>query len=493
MKVLITNPPGFRDEGKKEFFIKGGSRWSFKTAPGLEYCPYPFFIGYAASLLKSKTTHKIKAIDGVVEMLTPSQFLKKVVSEKPHLYITEIPTITFKEDMELVKKIKELSNAEIALAGHHVTVYAREILTDFNFVDYVLLGEYEFTLKELVEGRHPSSIPGLACRENSIVKVNDRRPLVDLDELPWPDREDLPALKYRDFCYKEPHAIMISSRGCPMNCIFCIERHIVYKSPVYRTRDPKDVVDEMEYLKKDFGVRQVYFDDQSLTVNRKHVEEICDEIIRRRLKITWTCMGDAFGTTYDTLKKMRRAGCAGMKLGLESAGPKVLKLIKKPIDVNRVKEIVAYLKRLNMLSHLTVIIGLPGQDEIDIRKTLKFVEEADPDGLQYSIATPFPGTPFYEQVKSAGYLISDDWSKYNGRGDVVISYPNFSADTIKGLYNELSKNGRGLGWGGRKRLKRKILNAIVHPLQGYRDIKRFVSILGLKQFFLSIVKILWKE
>ena len=488
MKVLITNPPGFRDEKKREFFIKGGSRWSFKTTPGLEYCPYPFFIGYTTSLLKSKTTHQIKAIDGVVEMLTPSQFIEKVRSEKPDLYITEIPTITFKEDMELLRKIKEFCKTEIALAGPHATVYAGEILKDFNFIDYVLLGEYEFTAKELAEGKNPKDISGLACRENSIVTVNDRRSLVGLDELPWPDREDLPALRYRDFCYLKPHAIMMSSRGCPMNCIFCIERHVIYKSPLYRTRDPKDVVDEMEYLKKDFGVRQIYFDDQSLTLNREHVQGICDEIMRRRLRITWTCMGDAFGTTYDTLKKMHRAGCVGMKLGLESVSPKVLKLIKKPIDVNMVKEIVTYLKRLNMLSHLTVIIGLPGQDKRDIRETLKFVEEVDPDSLQYSVATPFPGTPFYEQVKSAGYLISDDWAKYNGRGDVVISYPALSAETIKGVYNELSKNGRGLGWGGRSRIKRKILKAIIRPLQGYRDIKRFVSILGLKQFFLK----LWK-
>lgn len=488
MKVLVTNPPGFRDEEKKDFFIKGGSRWSFKTRPSLEYCPYPFFVGYTTSLLKSKTTHKIKAIDGVIEMMTPSQFLKKVQSEKPDLYITEIPTITFKEDVEFLKKIKELCRVEIALAGPHATVYAKEILAESDFIDYVLLGEYEFTAKELVEGKSLSDISGLAYRENSTVRINDRRPLVDLDELPWPDREDLPFLRYRDFCYLRPHAIMISSRGCPMNCIFCIERHVIYKSPSYRMRNPQDVVNEMEYLKKDFGVRQIYFDDQSLTINRGHVEGICDEIMRRGLKITWTCMGDAFSISYDSLKKMHRAGCVGMKLGLESVNPTVLKFIKKPLEVNRVEEAVKYLKRLNMLSHLTVIIGLPGQDPSDVTETLKFVEKVDPDSLQYSIATPFPGTPFYEEAKRSGYLISEDWSKYNGRGDVVISYPNFPAGEIKRLYSEFSQQGRGLGWGGKVRRRRKIIGALIHPLRGYREIKRFISVLGLRQFFLK----LWK-
>ena len=140
-----------------------------------------------------------------------------------------------------------------------------------------------------------------------------------------------------------------------------------------------------------------------------------------------------------------------------------------------------------------MIIGLPDQDVRDIRETMRFVEEVDPDSLQYSIATPFPGTPFYEEVKRAGYLINDDWSGYDGRSKSAISYPALSAETIEDLYRDLSQNGRGLGWGGKKRLKRKILASALNPLQGYRDLKRLICTLGLRQFFSSLAKILFRK
>ena len=196
-------------------------------------------------------------------------------------------------------------------------------MRDKSFIDYVLLGEYEFTTKELIEktiqGQSLKDIKGIGFRQGDEIIINKRRPLIeDLNSLPFPDRSDFPSGRYHDFAFYSPCISIVASRGCPSACSFCTERHIIYNSPRYRKRNPICVVDEMKQCIDEFKAKQFYFDDMSLTVDRGYVQAICDEMMNRGIKVPWTCMGDAMFIDYETLVKMKKAGCIGMKFGVES-------------------------------------------------------------------------------------------------------------------------------------------------------------------------------
>ncbi|WXG42742.1 MAG: radical SAM protein [Promethearchaeati archaeon SRVP18_Atabeyarchaeia-1] len=448
-KVLVANLPGLVEERTGHFrhYVKAGSRWPFTAGFGREigYLPYPFFLGYTSALLKRDSEAEVKGIDGVVEHMTDKEFLAKLKQESPDLVIAEVPILTMTDDLELLKKIKEELGAKIVVCGPQTTSMAREILTNSQHIDYVMLGEYELTALELVDrlvrksSNDARTIKGLAWRDNGKIILNERRPLLkDLDFLPFPDREDFPGDKYRDFAFLMPCIQMYSSRGCPFRCIFCAERQVFYAEPTYRMRNPGKVVDEMELVIERFKARQIYFDDMTFTVRGEHATGICREIIRRKLEIPWTCMGDAMASTFGELEIMKKAGCIGMKFGVESAVPEILKNIGKPLDLAKVRQVVEWLRRLGIRSHATYCIGLPGETLETINQTLKFASSLGSDSCQISMATPYPGTPFFELCKKEGYLTTTDFSKYDGTQNAVIAYPNLSADAIKKSY-ELAK------------------------------------------------------
>jgi len=470
MKIVIANMPGVKvlEGGEVQHFVKAGSRWpqTVGYSKSVDYYPYPFWLGYTSALLKRDASANVKSIDGVVMDMTSLEFIEFIKKEKPDLVITELATLTIKDDLEFLKELKQITNSLIAVCGAFVTVNTQNILEENPHIDFVLIGEYELTAKELVEHLinkgELSEVLGLAYREKGEIKINERRPLIsDLDSLPYPDREDFPPNMYPDFTLYSPCINLISSRGCPYKCIFCVERHVMYASPKYRVRDPKKVVDEMEMCIEKYGAKQFYFDDQSFVVNKKHVIKICNEIIERGLDIPWTCMGDAIGIDHETLKKMKEAGCIGMKFGVESANPQILKNIGKPLKLEEAKQVANWCKELGIRSHATFCIGLPGDNRETIMNSLKFVDELNCTTAQIARAIPYPGTPFFEWAKGKGYLITYDWSKYDGTSNAIVSYPELSNAELDELYEEFSKKVN------RKKLKTYVLS----PMQSFSIMK----------------------
>lgn len=448
MKVLAANMAGVKieEDGQTKHFVKAGSRWPMTIARSKSagYYPYPFWLGYTLALLKRDTQAKVRGIDGVARDLTSEELFSHIERENPDLLITELATLTIGDDLLFLDKVKQLIGAQIAICGGFVTAFPERVMHGYPSIDYIFLGEYELTaqalVNHLIREMKLDDILGLVYRDNGKVKINGRRPLIsNLDILPFPDRDDFPPEKYSDFSLNFPCIQMISSRGCPFGCIFCVERHVMYASPIYRRRSAKSVVDEMELCIKRYGARQIYFDDQSFTVNKKHVLEICDEILERNLDIPWTCMGDAMCTDYEMLKKMRKAGCIGMKFGVESSSPEILKAIRKPIRLEKVKRVVEWCKRLGIRSHATFCIGLPGETMVTLRNSMIFAKELKSDTIQIAMAVPYPGTPFFEWAEQNNYLITEDWCKYDGTQHSVLSYPELSNTDIELMYQEFSK------------------------------------------------------
>lgn len=335
--------------------------------------------------------------------------------------------------MELLARIKNEVGCKIAVCGPHATALSKEILLNNEHVDFVLNGEYEFTTLELVKKldkeKNYGRIKGLTFRKGRKVIKNPPRPLIkNLDILPWPARHLLPMGKYNEGFAEYPNQQMISSRGCPFHCIFCVYPQVFYNHTI-RLRSAVDVVDEMEFLLDKYKPKEIYFDDDSFTIIPKHVTNICNEIIKRGLDIQWSCMGHA-NLSYDLLKLMVRSGCVGIKFGVESGSQDVLKKMGKPLDLRMVKKFVENCKKLGLKTHATYMVGLPFETKADMEKTLRFALELGTDSFQISIATPYPGTAFYKMVKENGWLVTNDFSKYDGNKEAVVSYPHLTKEEI---------------------------------------------------------------
>jgi radical SAM superfamily enzyme YgiQ (UPF0313 family) len=450
MKVLIANPPAFLKDPKRHF-IQAGSRWSFSifVDKGFNdhYLPYPFALGYASAVAKENTKAEIKGLDACALDLDAKEFAEEVRSYKPDLLLTDLPTISFPLMMDLLREVKSEVGFKLAIGGGHVTTLVQQVMENYKFVDYCLLGEYTLNFKELVNqlgnGGDLSKIRGIAYRRNGEVIVDNRElQKFNLDELPYPDREDFPVELYHDFeVAGKPCVQMLTSLGCPYKCSFCMPVRVMFgDSPFYRKRDPSKVVEEMRYAKEKHGAKQVYFDDDTFCVDRNRVQNMCAEIEKADTGLPWTAMGDI---TLDrtTLEKMAASGCAGVKFGVETASAATLQGIRKNfVNVEKVRQFVKWCRELDIWAHATYIIGLPGDRREDIEQTIEFSKKLGTDSVQFSIATPFPGTPFYEEAKTKGWLATDDWTRYDGANYSVLNYPWLSAGEIDELHRKALKD-----------------------------------------------------
>lgn len=422
MRTVLLNLP-WNENGR--LGVRAGSRWPFTSNPeqdgNIHYIPFPFFLAYATALLK-KRERGVKLIDAIASGVDEQDFIKEVRQYNPGLLVIETSTPSFGNDIRIIKNIREqLSNSRIALCGPHASVFPKQILEEHEFIDYILFGEYEYTLLDLAtyleEKSSLEDIRGLVYRSEAGIKANPPRPTIDnLDDLPWPERNDVPIYRYNDgFAgLPQPNVQMWASRGCPFQCTFCLWPQTIYREHRWRERNYIDVVDEMEWLVKQFGFKAVYFDDDIFNMDKKHVLDICDEIIRRGTKIPWAAMARADLMDYEILERMRAAGAYATKYGIESASQEILNSCKKNMDIKKAKEVVLITKKLGIKVHLTFCSGLPGETERTRAETNKFIEDVSPDSLQFSFAVPFPGTSYFNYARDKGWTLSDDWSDYDG-------------------------------------------------------------------------------
>lgn len=434
MKILLVNLPWIDD--KNFSALRAGSRWPHlrMKREQLPYYPFPFFLAYAASVLK-QNGHDVYLKDCVAEQLNQYGFLKYVTEMKPEAIVMETSTPSIANDLEWARKLKAEFNCITIMTGPHSTAMPIEVLSE-PFVDYVLPGEIDFSLRDLANALRDKAdttkINGVNTKlADGTLVINKPGPLVhSLDELPYPFREGVPMEKYIDpVCKHAPGIQMITSRGCPHTCTFCYEPQNFYGKPSYRSRTPKNVVDEMEFLMKTYKVNEIYFDDALFSVIQSRVIEICDEILRRGLKIYWSAMCDA-KLKRETLLKMKEAGCVMIKFGVESANRQILKNITKHITPEDVIDVSKNCREIGIETHATYIFGLPGENKETIKETMNFAFNiAATDTAQFAAAIPNPGTKFFEQVKRNGWLTTNDYKQFSGQ-DIVIQYENLSKDDI---------------------------------------------------------------
>lgn len=425
MKTLIINPPC-------EFGLDRNGRWPARVRGGTII--EPLFLAYAAAVLE-KDGLDIELIDCPPLRISRQELLKRI-NDKVGFLVVQTAALSLKEDMETVRQIKnKFPEIKTILVGPHVTVLDREIMQEQDFIDFIARGEYDYIIRDLVkaliEGKDPINVAGITFRKNKGIIQNPARPHIEnLDELPFPARHFLPMERYFEPVFKSRRTFRIfSSRGCPSRCIFCLWPQTMFGRKV-RLRNPKKVVDEIECLIEVHQAKGILFDDDTFTVSQNHVKGICDEILKRKIKIPWSCLGRVDNINEEILEKMKAAGCTMIRYGIESACQEILDRAKKGITVERIVKTVELTKKFGIETYADYLLGLPGETKETLEKTINFALKLDTDYAQFPIVIPYPGTELYQEAVNRGWLKFNDWADFEASKTSVLEYPDLKAADI---------------------------------------------------------------
>ncbi|MDA8218691.1 MAG: radical SAM protein [Dehalococcoidales bacterium] len=430
--VLLVNPPSpdgaiwIRSQHRVGRRSRENMIWPQVSLAQLAAMAYPRF--------------SVEVVDAIATRMSWPAFEKILRDRRPRFYVTQVTAPTLTNDMYGVFLAKSLGAHTIAF-GTHVTPMPRETMEPFPCLDFAIRGEPECTFKELVEclarwpegdGHSPdlSTISGLVWRRGEEVVANPDRPFIEnLDDLPLPRHDLLPLQKYTIPLVRGPYAFVVTSRGCPGGCRFCI-KHVSYQSSI-RLRSPRSIQDELWQLDK-LGIHNVNMYADLFTVSREQVVGLCELLINEGPKVRWTCNSRVDFVDEEMLRLMARAGCWFMSWGIESASREVLGRARKGTDPEKVKRALRWAKAAGIKNWGYFIIGLPGETEETIRQTIDFAKRLPLDLALFHIAAPYPGTPFFFEVLENGWFRPGTcWEEVDMDESTVLDYPRLKAEDLE--------------------------------------------------------------
>ncbi|NQT22670.1 MAG: cobalamin B12-binding domain-containing protein [Candidatus Omnitrophica bacterium] len=421
MSILLVNPPRI---------IEKGNIWK-----KIDRALPPLGLACIASYLE-RNAQNVHILDLQAEQMNPDQYKHKIREIRPDFIGITSTTVEIKGALNIAKLSKEiLPETKIVFGGAHPSILPDEVLSD-SHVDFVIRGEGERTLHELMTGfKNIDNIKGLSYKLNGVIKHNPSRLVIEnLDEMPMPAYQLLPMDKYKPSLgnYKRLPAIsMIANRGCPGRCTFC---YTGISGKKIRTRSASKLIDEIQMLQKDYGIREISFYDDTFTALQKNITEFCERMIKENIDITWSCMSRVDFVNEKMLRLMKKAGCHQIGYGLESASPEILKNIGKSTSLIRIREAVRLTKKAGINVRAMFMLGNPGETEETLEQTINFALGINPDIVIFNITTPLPGTEMYNWAKKNGYLLNVSWDKFD-LANVVMRLPTVSSETIMKSYH----------------------------------------------------------
>ncbi len=409
--------------------------------------------------------------------LSAQTIAERVADWKPDVVVIEIPFSGWsKTAFEVASIVKDVNKGiTVVLFGLHPSSRPTDCL-QIPYVDFVVIGEPENTVTKLVTKLEQkktdfSAIAGLGFRQSGKSVLNAKREFIEnLNSLPLPARHLLPMGVYASAVkanplrgeISKPYTIVITSRGCPYNCVFC--SNCIVWGKKWRPRSAKSVVDEVEQVIKQFGIKQVDFSDDNLTLDKKRMIEICDLIIQRKLKFEWFTPNGIRADTLDEelLLKMKAAGCKKIRIAPESGVQRVVnEVIQKNLDLKTVENTVIICKKVGIKVGCFFVIGLIGETKADIETTIDFaykLRKLGADTFIFSIAMPLYGTSFYEQAKDGGFLREGFCDYALASTEPQVQTPEFSAQDLQELCAKANMVNPTF-------TKTKVLRAMKHPVK----------------------------
>jgi len=380
-------------------------------------------LGYIASVLRKEGGHEVYWYDP--EPLGHSEEdIKTYLKEKsPDLIGISSATPNFKGAVKIGKLAREVTSVPIVIGGVHASAVPELTLKENpDIFDIVVIGEGELTMLELCEalekGRGLDNIPGLGLRKNHSFYRTPQRPFItDLDSIPFPARDLVNLNLYRPqvHLYRgRKSATMITSRGCPARCSFCATQ--VTMGNKFRYHSAEYVVNEMEHLVKNYGIEDVILVDDTFTINKKRVIQICNLILERNIKVGWFCFVRVNDASYELFELMKKAGCFSMFFGVESADDQVLKNIKKGTTVAQAYNALKISNKLGFKTMAGFMFGNPGDNKDTIEKTINLALKLNPIIGSFNIMTPFPGTEEYTRYTKSHPGQIMNWDMFVPKG-----------------------------------------------------------------------------
>lgn len=427
-RVILINPDYYSD-------IFTNSKARSAISPGV----IPLGLACIASGL-IKNNHDVKVLDLNI-LDNPDVYLQKEIREfKPHFVGITSTTPLIRKAYRIAKAVKEINKDIFIIAGGaHPSALPKDVLMESD-IDCVVKGEGDFALKSIVEDPTTNNSGNIFFKRNGCVSQSPAEGhfIEDLDNLPFPAYELFDIKQYhqpRISSRKAPLAYLETSRGCYGRCIFCNKNIHGYKM---RMKSPLRVVDEMERALK-MGFNEIQIIDDIFTADMNRAYKICQEILKRKLKFPWYPRGGirVDRVNLELLKIMKRAGCYRIPFGIESGSQRILDVIKKGITLQQAQNAVSLAKRAGLETECYFMLGLPTEQEDDIKKTIDFAIRLNPDYAKFAVTIPLPGTSLFESMSASHQIKNTEWHKYNfstSPGDIY-DHDNLSWEVIDNYYH----------------------------------------------------------
>ena len=407
------------------------SRSPCVTRGGTIYIPY--YLALAVAFAK-REGYRALLIDAVANDMSFMEVMEHVKSLNPRVIVVDTSTPSIHNDVIMAEALQEACpKSSVVLVGRHVTYDAENTLKACDSVKIVARGYFYKQVLDLLEGKSLGRIRGISYRDGDKIKHKPDAPLPK-GEFPFVSEVYKNQLDLRKYFYascRYPYLMLNFALGCPFNCAFCCE----YSRTSYNPRPIDNMIEELKYIKKELPfVKEILFDDPTFVVDEDLICELCDEMIKKGLNVTWSCATRA-NISYDTLKIMKEAGFRLAHIGIESLNQEALNKINKGMRVEQEVEYLERCEKLGVLNHACFIVGLPSDNPKTIEATIEYAKRLPAiDTIQVFPAIPTPGLPFYEWCKENGYLLTEDysqWLKPDGSYNVVVSYPWLSREEIE--------------------------------------------------------------
>ena len=450
--ILLVNPPT-PDGG---LWIRTQHRVGRRTRENMVWPQVS--LAQMAALLHPQ--YKVAIIDANALQMGWPEFTQKLDELQPKYYLTQVTAPTLENDMYGCFLARARGARTIAF-GTHVTPIPLETMRSYPALDFILLGEPDLTIRDLLDnlegkvderpanieklfadhdptyqpsimpdgGVNMSGIKGLVWRQGEDTVVNLTRPFIaDLSDMPIPLHHLLPLDKYRMPMIKGPFTFIVTSRGCPAGCTYCI-KHVSYQFTA-RLRTPEDIMEELWVLKK-LGMNNIHMYADLFTVNRDQVMGLCELMIRENIQIKWTCNSRVDYVDEELLQQMSEAGCWLISWGIESGNEQILRHVRKGAYPDKAQRALQWARDAGILNWGYFIIGLPGETEETIRQTIDFAKKLPLDIALFHVAAPYPGTPFFfEVVENGWFRPGTRWEQVDMDKGTVLDYPELSAERL---------------------------------------------------------------
>ena len=450
--IMLVNPP--TPDG--ELWIRTQHRVGRRTRENMIW-PQVSLAQMAALL---HPVYTVKVVDCNAERMGWPEFTKLLDKYQPKYYLTQMTAPTLENDMYGCF-LAHARGAKTIAFGTHVTPIPLETMRPYPGLDFALVGEPDLTIRDLLDhlenkfserspeivkifekhdpGYKPSlnedgtvnmrGIKGIAWRKGEEINLNFPRPFVaDLDDMPIPMHELLPLQSYRMPLIKGAFTFIVTSRGCPAGCTYCI-KHVSYQYSA-RLRSPKLIMDELWQLKK-LGINNIHMYADLFTVNREQVVELCKLMIEEKIDIHWTSNSRVDYVDEEMLMLMGKAGCRLISWGIESGNEQILKHARKGAYPDKAERALRWAKQAGIMNWGYFIIGLPGETEATIRQTIDFAKKLPLDIALFHVAAPYPGTPFFfEVVENKWFRPGTRWEQVDMDKGTVLDYPDLSAEKL---------------------------------------------------------------